>query len=95
MAFKKETKYTIDSSDFNDFLIGKYGGNFEFVAQEEADNGASYTYTVDGNLDNVDDDDIENVRNGDYGDVQVCDIFDILCADGHVEAGKYLVGVSW
>ena len=95
MIFKLETKYTIDSFDFNDFLTSKYGGDFEFVAQEEANNGSSYKYTVDGKLDNIDDNDIEDVRNGDYGDVQVCDILDVLCADGHIEAGKYLISVSW
>ena len=94
MAFKKEVIFSIDSSDFNDFLIGKYGGDFEFMAQEEGDNGASYDYNVDGGYD-LEEQEADEIRNGDYGDYFVSDILDVLCADGHIEAGKYLISINY
>ena len=48
MELKMVTKVinVVDYDDFNNFVMSIYGGDYEFVAIQEANNDSSYEYTV-------------------------------------------------
>ena len=89
---------TIDYHDFEDFVQQCYGGNFEFVAVHEANNYSQYEFNAEKIADEnniVHKDTYKKIRSGKYPDYSVPQIFDCLCQDGFIEAGKYIVKVSW
>ena len=92
--FKKKVIYTIDYNDFEDFVMSKYGGNFNFVAQQEADNYTSYDFSAP-NMAMLFNTEADDIRDGKYKNHSVHQIFQVLLLDGHIEAGDYLIKVSW
>jgi len=92
--FKKQTIFTIDSFDFDDFVQSKYGGDLEFVAQHEANNYSSYDFKAP-NMTVFFGTEAEDIRNGEYGNHSISHIFQVLYEDGFIEEGDYVVKVSW
>lgn len=94
----KKTIYEIDEYDFNEFVMKKYGGNFEFVAQHEANNDSQYSFnarkktTKDSSyLLSIK----EDIRKGAYGMHSVYAVFECLLEDGHIDEGEYVIEVCW
>ena len=91
-----KTKTIIDSDDFNEFVKSKYGGDFEFVAEQEANNDTHYTFEVPNKYINTWDVPVmENIRKGKYKTFYVHLVFQCLFEDGFIPAGTYDVEVSW
>jgi len=93
-AFKSKTIFTIDCNDFDRFVESKYEGNLEFVAQHEANNYSNYDFEVP-NKAMFFSNEAEEIRNGDYNNHSVHQIFQVLFEDGFIEEGEYLIEVSW
>ncbi len=93
-GFNKKVIYTIDYYDFQEFVMSKYGGELHFVAQHEANNYSSYTFTAP-NRAMFFDTEAEEIRDGDYNNNSIHQIIQVLYEDGHIEEGDYLIKVSW
>lgn len=96
MELKKKTKtvHIVDYSDLESFIESIYGGNYEFVAEEEANNYSSYE-TSAPNKGMMWDDTEEKIKQGNYNGISVHQLFNQLHKDGHVEKGDYLINVCW
>lgn len=94
IKFNKKVIYSIDSNDFDSFVTSKYGGNFEFVAQHEANNYSSYEFKAP-NMSMFFDTEAEDIRSGKYRNHSVYKIIQVLFEDGHIEEGNYLIDVNW
>lgn len=93
-AFNKEVIYRIDSFNFEDFVMSKYGGELSFVAQHEANNDSCYDFNVP-NSTKFFGTEAEDIRSGNYKNHSISKIFSVLQEDNHIEPGKYLVEVCW
>jgi len=92
----KKTIFEVDYGDLEDFINEIYGGNFEFVAIQEANNYCSYTFDIPSKDIFFFSDEKERIRQGKYDrDISVYQILQCLYEDGFLEAGEYLVNVSW
>lgn len=92
--FIKQTLFTIDSNDFDNFVMSKYGGNFKFVTQHEANNDSDYSFNAP-NVAMFFKDEATDIRNGNYKSHSVHQIFQVLYEDGFIEKGDYIVKVFW
>lgn len=91
---EKKTCFFVDYDDFNEFVRQVYGnGRYNFVAEQEANNYSIYRFDVDGRIANYDQRDAEEIRNGHIDNNNL--LFNVLCADGYIEPGEYLVEVYW
>lgn len=92
---KKVTATVIDSNDFDRFVELKYGGSFEFVAIHEANNDSQYRFSAPNcNMDFGGENEAK-IRQGIYPTYCTHALFNVLHKDGHIEAGEYIIEVSW
>jgi hypothetical protein len=100
-AFRAETKTTvhIDAFALEKWFKSVFGKELEFVATTECDNDSSHEFDVDGIVDNnTYDKQAEAFIYGDrksapnYG---INSVLNVLCRDGFIPAGEYVVSVSW
>ena len=94
-----KTVIEVEFGDFDNFVSEIYGCNYEFVAEEEANNYSNYNYPISkkDKYDKWEIEAMEKVRAGDvygYG-VSASDILQTLLEDGHIVEGEYLINVSW
>jgi hypothetical protein len=90
------TRTVINSDDFDEFVKSKYGGNFEFVAEQEANNNSHYKFEVPCQyLNSWDIPRIAEIRKGKYPAYFVNLVFQCLYEDGFLPEGKYTVECSW
>ena len=89
----KKTIIEVDYSDLEDFINNIYGGNFDFVSTQEANNYSSYDFDVPSGYITFSAE--EKIREGDYNGISVNQILQCLYEDDLIEAGDYLVRVSW
>jgi len=97
MKLKVENKtiFKVDYNDFDEFVTEIYGGNFEFVAGHEANNYTQFEFSAPNmNMDFRGEYEAK-IRNGNFNDVPVHALFNVLFKDGHIEKGDYLIDVSW
>lgn len=74
----------------------KYYPAYEFVAIQECSNDSCHEFDVDGVLDTCTKESaVEFRENGNPGNLSNYDILNILCKDGWLEPGTYLVKVCW
>lgn len=92
-------KVTIIKTDYNeieDLLDQHYGiTHYEVVAAEELGNGSNLDYDIDGKLDKWELEDFEEIQNGKFLLHRTRILINKLCADGYIEAGNYIINVSW
>lgn len=93
-AFKKQSTFIIECDDFDSFVESKYGGNLEFVAQQEANNYSNYDFSAP-NMAMFFDDEAKDIREGKYKNHSVHQIIQVLFEDGFIEEGEYIIRVSW
>ena len=84
----------VEYDDFNDFVNETYGGGFEFVAQQEANNYSSYEFSAP-NKAMFFGDEGKDIRNGDYKNHSTHKIIQCLYEDGLIDEGEYIIKVSW
>jgi len=98
MAFgEKKTVIEVDSNDV-DILVNRvypFLKGYEFIPAQEANNYSSYTFRVRADIKPRDLDEWEKLKVGMSWVYQNHLIFDMLCKDGHIEPGEYVVKVSW
>lgn len=87
--------FEVDYSDFDEFVRAIYGGNFEFVADHEANNYSSYEFSCPNVHTDFGGKEEASIREGKYNDVSVHAIFNTLHKDGHIPAGDYIISVFW
>jgi len=63
------------------------------VANQEANNDSIYRFNATGEIEDYDKEGAEEIRNGHIENNDL--LFDVLCADGYIEPGEYLVDVCW
>ena len=70
--------------------------SYSFVEVEECGNDSSHSFYVDGDIDPLDQADFVKIKNGEEVP-KYCNmlLLNILCADGHIEKGEYVIKVSW
>lgn len=97
MKLKGEKKviFEVDYSDFEDFVNEIYGGNFDFVADHEANNYSSYDFDAPNMNRDFGGKYEAKIREGKFNGVPVHAIFNVLLKDGHIEKGNYIIKVSW
>ena len=94
----KEVIYSVEDKDFDSFVNSIYGGNFSFVAQYSATNGAEHHFVLPSELTNlfgVSGYEAEEIRRGEYKDHLVGKVFQCLFEDGHLEEGRYIISVEY
>ena len=101
---EKVTRIAIEHSTIDRIVYLYYGHsdgefkmpNFEMVANGEWYNDTCYQFTVNGKINEYDEDDAEEFRrSGKPGDLSNGAVLNILCADGWLEPGDYIVEVCW
>jgi hypothetical protein len=87
----------ISWDDINEIVRTYYGhGEFEMVVNGEWGNDSSHQFDVEPVVDNYAKKDAEKFRRGDKPrDLSNGDVLNILCEDGWLEPGQYLVEVCW
>jgi hypothetical protein len=92
--FKRKTVISVDYCDLECFIEEETGQRVCIVSLVERSNDTDLRYNIDGDLDEYAVDDWNNFKSSGSGCcLQV--ILDGLCSEGKIEAGEYLVGVSW
>ena len=92
---KKISVIQIDSNDFDRFVESKYGGGFEFVAIHEANNYSQYEFSAPNMNMDFDGKTEAKIREGKYPIFCTHCLFNVLLKDGFIEAGEYIIKVSW
>lgn len=92
----RSVKKTIIQVDYNDLdeAIKKYLNlsiPFESVAYQEWNNDSQYEFHIDGRVDDYNRDQIAKGKYM-YG---IGTILNMMCADGLIEVGNYMIDVNW
>lgn len=94
----KKSVIEVDYNDFDRFVNEIYfkPNEYEFVADHEANNYSSYIFRVNGKIseDPWTQEEIKSIRSG-KPTRNTGLLLNLLCADGHIEAGEYLINVFW
>lgn len=97
--FTKEVVYGINEDEFNKVVESAYGGSFDFVAIQEANNDSCYKYNVNRDkslgLSQYHLSNMALVRAGHYRGFCTSAVFQCLLEDGYIEEGIYSIEVSW
>jgi hypothetical protein len=80
---------------FDIFVKSIYGGDYEFISTQEANNSSSYTFKVDGKISDYDEKDVLKIKSGKYPNYCNHVLFNLLVREKHIEPGEYLVKVFW
>lgn len=92
-----KTTIHVDSKHLERWFSDIFGKNLDFVATMECDNDSSHEFDVD-NSDSTYDEKAEAFIYGDakyppsYG---IDSILNVLCRDGFLPVGEYIIGVCW
>jgi hypothetical protein len=92
---EKKVMFKVEESDLTRFVQEVYDENYEFVAVEECGNDSSHTFRVTGVINKYDETDAKKIRDGDIPIYSNGLLLDVLCADGYIEPGEYVVEVCW
>lgn len=103
---RKATKRSIIDMDYNELedLVNKVYGNdksrrnggFCFQADMECGNDTTHEFSVTGNLEDEDPEYVEAIRAGNFNKSWLTGtILNMLCVEGHIEKGNYLISISY
>lgn len=93
--FNKKEYICCDYSDLEDLINKTYGGNCEIPDMEEAHNYSSKEIKVDGLISVYQTKNEAIIREGKYPSYSLSLIMNMLCKDGLIESGNYLINISW
>lgn len=93
---KIETTHTVDSYSLDNFVKEVYGINSEFQQTEEWGNDTNHRFQVQPLTRDIDKKDWETIKSTKsipmYGvRIVLCG----MCMEGKIEAGTYIISVSW
>jgi hypothetical protein len=92
---EKKVMFKVEEGDLTRFVQQVYDENYEFVAVEECGNDSSHTFSVTGIINEYDAGAAKTIRNGEVPTYRNGLLLDVLCADGYIEPGEYVVEVCW
>jgi hypothetical protein len=97
LAHSKEVKIIVDYYDLEVLIDETYGSNFELVAQEEANNDSSVTFTVEAKEPEYDwnKKELADFKANKTNDCSTRLILNDMCLRGIIEPGNYLINISW
>ncbi len=107
LKHKVVTYFEVDYNDFEKFVNDHYPfktakdrDGYSFVAIEEGNNDSEYSFEVNdencfGYVSKWDQEARTRIRNGHIKPFENYQLFSILYEDGLIEAGNYLIRVSW
>ncbi len=96
LKFQTEIVNTIEVNDLEKFITETTGHTYEVVPNEEWNNDSQHRLHVDGDLSEYTQKDWDDFKlTGEQHQYRLQTIMEGLCADGHLEAGVYVVDVSW
>jgi hypothetical protein len=97
--FKKEVKITCDHADIEEIILEEYGHLYEIMPMEEVGSSQyAAVYEVDvsqGELNKYAQGYIDNLKQGKPSSHTLRAIMQDLCNKGKLEAGSYIIDVSW
>lgn len=93
----KDVRYKqVNVWDLDRYFEKVFGTNPDIVAREEWSNDTSHSYRVKGELDKGDFEDAALLAAGGFVQWGVCGlVLEVLCVNGHLEAGDYLIESWW
>ena len=94
---EKETVFKIDYDHVTDMVFSLYGlENYCFIAAQECGNDTTHEFQVTGKLDEWSAKEAAKIRAGKPAKYLSNDtLMNMLCEDGYLEPGTYLVKVCW
>ncbi len=94
---KKTAINEVDYKELEVFATKIYNlKNYSFVAIEEGQNDSSYPFTVDGEIDELDQIYVDLIKNdGRVPSYNNGILLNLLCKEGHIDKGEYLINVCW
>ena len=95
LTCKKQVVLKVNYNDLDTFVEAVTGHSLDFVATQECGNDSDHEFVITGNVDKWAREAYEKHCKGDTQCYSARYILDCLCADGHIEAGTYLVSVCW
>ena len=97
LKVNKKTVLKVSYNDLETFIFEVYGAEYEILPGEECSNGSHKKYLVEKEvLDEYDLERLNNWRMGeDIPDFLLSTILTDLCNNDKIEAGEYIVNVSW
>jgi hypothetical protein len=94
-SFTTEHVYTIDSYDLDKIISEYINHPFEFVPTEEASNDTVHRFSVDTNAGKDESELVCRLRSGKQESYCTSSVLDLMCRDGLLEEGIYMVEVCW
>lgn len=88
----KKTIIEMDYKELDELISKEFGIDYECVAYEEWSNGESHEFAVEPNT--LDEYNSNNLKTGKLHYL-TSGLLDELCFQGKLEAGDYLISVSW
>ncbi len=99
MKIKQQTYNVVDYDELDNVVHSVFkSNNFCFVADQEARNDSCYSFYVDGNIDDDEytQQDVQRILDGKTPNAFGAQLYlDLLCIEGHIKSGHYLVKVGW
>lgn len=97
MRYKIVTIYQVDYFELERFAKEIYGlDDYSFVATEECGNDSEHRFRVNGKVDSWDaDNEVAILNTTDVPCYANGLLLNMLCRDGHIPKGEYLVIVCW
>lgn len=98
LKIRTVTTHRVDCYDLDAFINASYPGGkpFNFVADQEAGNDSSHTFTVStGVLDDYDQGKVNAFAAGKGGGFLASALLNDMCVQGLIPAGYYTIEVCW
>jgi hypothetical protein len=94
---KKVTTIQASYKELEELARETYGlTEYSFIATQECGNDSLHKFKVTDDLTHESNADINSIRAGNYVPDYGSDLLlKVLCADGYIEAGDYIINVSW
>ena len=97
LKVNKKTVLKVDYNDLESFILDVYGVEYEIAPNEECSNGTNERYVID--KEEIREYDRNNLIHWQYGNCNPSFILRTimidLCNNDKIEAGEYIVNVSW
>lgn len=91
-----ETVYKVNYGDLQKLVAKIYKDKeYSFIETQECGNDTSHEFSVDGKINDYDKSDAENIRKGQIDAYRNYLLMNVLCADGHILPGEYIINVCW